>query len=336
MHYPLISNNFLEGFVDLLKESNVDPGPLFIEEGFDANLLRHSDTLIPFDSHNNLLMKAAKKIACPHIGLELARRQGLSIFGPLATMTTTCKTVGEALTMFSNHIALVVQTVELRLVQQGDLVHFIITSDFKQVAATTTFQDHALALAYDLIKVFCGQQWLPRAAYLPHDPPKEVRPYTDFFHCPIGFNNAQLALVFDANILLRPVDRDAGQLPQKLRQYLEDRHQDDLLKQVKHVIALTLASDECSLKSVAHAIGYSKRTLQRRLNELGTSFQAVVDSVRYIQATSYLEHPYYRLTDISAMLGYSELSAFTRSFKRWFGVSPQTRRKQSRMAAANR
>ena len=328
VHYPLISNNFLEGYTALLAEGSLDANTLFEIAQFDKDLLRRPDTLIPFDKHNHLLMLAAERLKCPHFGLALASKQGLSIFGPLAVMISSCATVGEALKIFSNHIALIVQTVELKLEQQGALAQLTISCNFDRVASTITFQDHALALAYDLVRIFCGSQWLPRAVYFQHGEPVNLTPYANFFHSPLGFNHPHLALVFDAAILDKPVDAEAKLLPQKLRRYLEKRHQDDLLKQVRHVIALTLPCDECQLKSVAHTIGYSARTLQRRLSELGTSFHLLVDAVRRTQATHYIEHPYYRLTDVAAMLGYSELSAFTRSFKRWFGVSPQHWKRQ--------
>ncbi|MDN3638152.1 AraC family transcriptional regulator [Simiduia curdlanivorans] len=323
MHYPLISNNFLEGYSELLAEGGIDANALFHKAQFDSHLLRWPDTLVPFDQHNHLLMLAAERLKCPHFGLALAARQGLSIFGPLAVMVSSCTTVGQALNIFSNHISLMVQTVELKLEQQGPLAQLTIVGHFDRVASTTTFQDHALALAYELVRIFCGSQWLPRAVYFQHQAPVDVKPYAHFFHSPIGFNHTHLALVFDAAILETSIDSDARLLPQKLRRYLEQRHQDDLLKQVRHVIALTLPCDECQIESVAHTIGYSKRTLQRRLSALDTSFQQLVEAVRRTQATHYIEHPYYRLTDISVLLGYSELSAFTRSFKRWFGVSPQ-------------
>ncbi|AFU99411.1 AraC family transcriptional regulator [Simiduia agarivorans] len=333
MHYPLISNGFLEGYCDLLQERGVDPKPLFQTVGLDISLLGLPDTLIPFDLHNQLLMLAANRLQCPHFALALAQRQGLHIFGPLATMTSQCRTVGEALAVFQRHLPMIVQTVDLRLTTNGPLATFSIHGHFPKVSQTVTFQDHGLSLAYDLIRIFCGRDWVPRAAYFQHAEPANTRPYTDFFHCVLGFSNTQLALVFDASILTQPIHNDANLLPRQLRHYLEQRHQDDLLNQVKHVIALTLAADECSLRSVAQSIGYSTRTLQRRLSEAETQFQMLVDEVRQAQAITYLRHPYYRLTDVAAMLGYSELAAFTRSFKRWFGQSPQRWRQQDRAAA---
>ncbi|UTA48179.1 AraC family transcriptional regulator [Simiduia sp. 21SJ11W-1] len=324
MPYPLISKNFLTGLPELLAEQGIAPAPLFAEAGLALALQDAAQDLIPFECHNRLLLLAAKALGWPHLGLVLARRQGLFIFGPLASLTRQCRTVGEALSVFSQHLSMVVQTVDIELMHQGELAHLIVRGRFDQIARTPTFQDHALALAYDLIQVFCGNHWRPRAVYFSHPAPANIAPYGQFFHCPIGFDHPHLALVLEGKLLSHPLHPDAAQFPERLRQHLEQRHGQDLLQQLREVIALTLATDECQLSRIAGAIGYSARTLQRHLQQQGTSFQKVQESVRQQQAQHYLGNGFYRITDVAAMLGFSELSAFTRSFKRWFGVSPQT------------
>ncbi len=66
----------------------------------------------------------------------------------------------------------------------------------------------------------------------------------------------------------------------------------------------------------------SPRTLQRRLREESTSFQDVVDSVREELARITMANPKYSLGEVAYLLGFSEISAFTRAFKRWTGMTP--------------
>ena len=69
-------------------------------------------------------------------------------------------------------------------------------------------------------------------------------------------------------------------------------------------------------------MGFSQRSFQRRLHGEHTSFQAQLDRVRSELAISYLQEPQFSLTDIGELLGFAESAVFTRSFKRWFGVTP--------------
>lgn len=66
----------------------------------------------------------------------------------------------------------------------------------------------------------------------------------------------------------------------------------------------------------------SDRTLHRRLEEHGTTFKDLVDEVRFTAARLYLEDPAMGLSEVAFRLGYSDLRAFARAFKRWAGTTP--------------
>ncbi|TQV75929.1 AraC family transcriptional regulator [Exilibacterium tricleocarpae] len=335
MRYPLINNSFLDGFSQLVLEKGGKPAELFEAARLPAEVVTGPDTLIPFDRHTQLLDLAARRLRCPQFSLELASRQTIAIYGPLAAMVTRCQTLGEAMGVFIKHLQLQVQTVDVEMRRAGDLVQIFLHCDFELVAKSVGYQDHALALSHNLSQMLSGTAMPLRAVYFQHGESADHGLYSRYFNCPVAFNQPFLGLAYDARLLRQPIAASARRLPDKLRSYLAHRHGDSFVDQVKHVIAMLLIGDGGRLEAVAQVMGYSARTLQRRLGEHNTSFQALIDSVRYAQATSYLGHPYYRLTDIAAILGYSELSAFTRSFKRWFGISPQQWRKHQRQLHAN-
>ncbi|MCY1013835.1 helix-turn-helix transcriptional regulator [Nannocystis pusilla] len=74
-------------------------------------------------------------------------------------------------------------------------------------------------------------------------------------------------------------------------------------------------------------MGTSERTMQRRLRQAGTSFRDVVDDVRREAALAQLGRRDATVTDIAFMLGFSDLSAFSRAFRRWTGASPSEYRR---------
>jgi AraC-like DNA-binding protein len=64
------------------------------------------------------------------------------------------------------------------------------------------------------------------------------------------------------------------------------------------------------------------RTLGRRLDDFGTSFQRLVDESRFEIARQMLEDTSLDVMEIAASLGYARASAFTRAFRRWSGTTP--------------
>ncbi|WP_338089162.1 helix-turn-helix transcriptional regulator [Nannocystis pusilla] len=88
-----------------------------------------------------------------------------------------------------------------------------------------------------------------------------------------------------------------------------------------------LGDGDALAESVARALGTSERTMQRRLRQAGTSFRDVVDDVRREAALAQLGRRDATVTDIAFMLGFSDLSAFSRAFRRWTGASPSEYRR---------
>lgn len=85
---------------------------------------------------------------------------------------------------------------------------------------------------------------------------------------------------------------------------------------------------------IAALLSLHPRTLQRRLNELGTSFETTRDEVYRKTALRYLRQTDIALAQVAASMGYSERSAFTRACNRWFGRSASVVRREA-IAEAN-
>jgi AraC-like DNA-binding protein len=98
---------------------------------------------------------------------------------------------------------------------------------------------------------------------------------------------------------------------------------------VRSVLVDALRSGEPTLETVAKKLAMTPRTVQRRLREESTSFQAVLDGLRAELARRYLDEGRFELAEVAFLLGYAEASAFARAFRRWHGVSPTRRGDQS-------
>jgi AraC-like DNA-binding protein len=109
-----------------------------------------------------------------------------------------------------------------------------------------------------------------------------------------------------------------------------------LLDHVKGEIRSRLPGGVPGVETIADSVGLQRWTLQRRLAHYGSSFSAVTDQVRRELAERLLRQRYVPVLEISNLLGYSELSAFSRAFRRWFGISPRQYRSRLLSPATDR
>ncbi|MFO0587328.1 MAG: AraC family transcriptional regulator [Polyangiaceae bacterium] len=170
--------------------------------------------------------------------------------------------------------------------------------------------------------------WLTRAA------PDDVSEHRRVFGAPIGFSAEINAMWFDAGFLDRPIHRADPSLSPVLR-----RHADDLLAALapsnslatslhRHLVG-TLSDGLPNIGVAASALGVSTRSLQRKLEEEGTSFKGVLDDVRRTLALAHLRDGNRTVSEVAFLVGFSEVSAFSRAFKRWTGKSAVSYRRAS-------
>lgn len=90
-----------------------------------------------------------------------------------------------------------------------------------------------------------------------------------------------------------------------------------------------MPSGRTGAEDVALALGISRSTLQRRLRDEGTTYQVVLDTTRRDMATRYLSKTTLRADEIASVLAYRDANSFSRSFRRWTGLTPLAFRRQA-------
>ena len=319
---PLIRSSFLTEFPTLVRELGGSLDEILEDAELSLEQIEQPTLLIPFDKQIRLLQAAARRCQCEAFALELAKRQDMAVFGALSILVVQSGTVRHGLQMFGRYLHYSVQAVQLNMREEDDLVYSVVDSPFDAATGSDQFWDHAVALIFTVLRMVCGQQWSPRSAFLRRPQPADPESYSRYFACPVAFGSDFSGLVFTRDSLERPISSSIQNVPLQLQQYLRNSFQHDFLEQVRRVIDSLLPTHKCTAATVAQCMGYSQRSLQRKLQAEQTSFQLQLDRVRSELAISYLQEPRFNLTDISELLGFAESSVFTRSFKRWFGVTP--------------
>jgi AraC-like DNA-binding protein len=159
--------------------------------------------------------------------------------------------------------------------------------------------------------------------------------YARFAHLwpgPARFNQAKSRLIFPASRLddsLQMADSvTAKQIEQECERELEKRaHQDLLLSELMRQIRAHRAGFP-SLEELARERHVSERTLKRQLQARGTTYRALVDELKRERATELLERKHLSVQEVAHALGYGDPANFHRAFRRWFGTSPESWRKE--------
>ena len=160
--------------------------------------------------------------------------------------------------------------------------------------------------------------------------PTRIAGFRKFFNCLLSFGHEVNQLIMPLEVADEPIPQSSRQLA-KLHDEIMDRYLvqmglKDIVGRVCTEIMRQLPAGNVTIDSVSASLGYSSRTLRRRLKEKNESFTHLVTQVRKELVGQYMSDRSLLLSEISFMLGFSEQSAFSRAYKRWFGVSPRLAR----------
>jgi len=171
----------------------------------------------------------------------------------------------------------------------------------------------------------------PIAVYFKHAAPESISEHETYFKCPVHFHSDKDALLISNENLQKPNRLGDKSISKFFESHLETelaKLEDDtaLDLQIRRHVTQSLIEGIPMLSDVANHFGMSGRTLQRRLAELGYSYQTLIDESRRQLAERLLRETNFSLVEIAFMTGFSEQSAFTRAFKRWAGQTPRNYR----------
>jgi AraC-like DNA-binding protein len=98
---------------------------------------------------------------------------------------------------------------------------------------------------------------------------------------------------------------------------------------VRAVLVDLMVSGRTGAEDVASALGISRSTLQRRLREEETTYQAELDATRRDIAIRYLTKTTLDVEEVASVLAYRDPNSFSRSFRRWTGMAPLAYRQEA-------
>lgn len=298
---------------------------IFQQAGVDPARLSDGGNRYSQEAVSKLWRVAVGETADPYFGLKLAAHIRPSTFHVVGYAMSCSATLGNALQRFARYGRLVSTSATVTQTQTSS--HRTLSFSFETGDAPPICQTIDAVLA----GIACFSSWIvgenvrPAEVHFRHACPGTEEEYAKILQCPVHFGRSQDCIVFNASDMNRPIlaadEQLAAMLDHMALNQMTQMSRRFSLK-VRDYLRKELSNGEISKRQTASAMYMTERTLLRRLKDEGTTFQEILDQLREQLAYEYLHRSNLTVQDVSALLGFSDASTFSRAFKRWTGRRP--------------
>ena len=323
----MISIGATTGLLDAITAAGGNPEEILQGFGLDRSVFAKSEGFIPCSVFAGILKEAARSTADDCFGLHFAERFNPKNIGPLAYVALNSPTIGAGIQNVERYLHVYDSSAKWFFTAEGDrgYVRFVLSG--LGIEPLRQSNEHGVTIVINALRMMVGSQWAPQEVHFAHEPPEQTSEHHRIFRCPVLFGCETNALVIELSFAERAVPAADQKLYLIMKQYLDQvlsemPQEDSLFAAIRKAVAELMRDGDPKLARVAKKMAMGSRTLQRRLKEYGFDFKKLVEDTRQRFAVNYLKDRKNSLTEIAFLLGYSELSAFNRAFKRWTGSTP--------------
>jgi AraC-like DNA-binding protein len=321
----------LAGLRDLLRDYGVEHGPILEEAGLSAEGVDDHLAWISLQKLADALSVAARVTGDRYFALKHGSR-GRFTSNPLGYLLTNAPDLKTGLRYFARFHP-VLATNHLEFVESAGLGR-VEWSYPVTMSNVTQLTDFVLMRLVTRIRGAAGSAWRPVAVGLTHRQPADTSEYERRLGPRISFDQPLNSITVAAATLALPMPNADPQLFHLVKRFCEEeierqKSTNHPLNGIREAMISCLHQGSFGPQHVSKELGLTPGSLHRRLKAEGTSFLRLLDDTRRCLAHRYLLESSLKLTDIAARVGYSELSAFSRASRRWFGTSPRSFRRRS-------
>lgn len=315
----------LSHFDEVARKLGLNPQPLLRKVGLTREMLQVPTNMIPMDSTVALLDITAQASGCETVGLMMAEARALSDFGPISLLLVQQPSMRAALQTISQYRHVLNESLGLYIEDAGKqtIIREEIVTDYPGNASQSS--DMAVGVLMVLFRAILGVHWRPQSAHFTRVAPRDVQIYKRLFRCPLQFESDFNGLVCLSADLDKPnmqADAAMASYAQSFMDAMPRLGGPSIVQAVRRAVYLMLPMGRASLEQVASGFGLHERTLQRQLDKAGVSFSTILNEVRRELAQRYIENTGYSMGRVAELLGYSNLSSFTRWFTAQFAHAP--------------
>ena len=323
----------------LLQHADVDSDRVLAAAGLDWATLVTDDRRLGRDTIVRLAEGAIAATRRPWLGLDLGGGAPVSAHGALGYAVVTSRDLREALLTLARYgttrnDAMAWTCVDTR---QGMTMQ---AAERTELGAVRGFVvDTVLGATLRMLETAVGQVPASLRIDLPLPTPAWREQYQRFAVAEVRFDQPAFAIhVAQRDLALPCIGADAKAHASACRECEEELAEVGGASLAQRVAGLLASVEDGAyprMADVAGRCGISARTLIRRLHADGATFQELLDAARKQRALWMLAHTAEPVEEIAARLGYVDTSNFSRTVRRWFGVTPRELRESGGVGPAS-
>jgi AraC-like DNA-binding protein len=323
---------WVKGIADMLAAEGLDARALLVAAGIDPAALEAPDARLPTEKISHLWELAVERSGNPAIGLAQHNVVRPASFDVVGYTMMSCANLHGAFERLIRYLLILSDAFTMAMDEEeaGYRVTFVLLGGDRPIPRQRI--EFILVTLIGFCRWISGRNVNPIAIELPYPAPIDPVPYENAFPCPVSFDAPRNGLLFrkadmvaslpTSNPLLAELhERFAGE-------YLQHFDHAQVSYRAREMIIRRLPDGEPKRDEIAGELGMSERTLQRRLEEEGTSFIQLMDDTRRELAEQYLGRLQLSLAQAAYLLGFADQSSFFRACRRWFDLSPGQYRSQ--------
>lgn len=318
------------GVVSWIERLNGDVDRIFGEAGIAPEMAGLPTLVLDLHSFCRLFEGSARRTHSDNFGLWFGVKFEPRDLGLWGYAALSAPTMGSALSTLVELFPLHQQSSSMRLGRDtSGLIRFEYRIEAPAILERRQDAELTLGQIVSFMRASLGARWSPEEVHFEHPRPEGWREHEQAFGAPVYFSRPSNAVLFKANILAVPMPTHDPRLMVAMRHCLEQiGGRPDLRArisdQVRSAVRARLADGVPSLDEIAAELRLAPSYIQRELHYDGLTFMGLVEASRRELALTYLQQRQLSFSEIAFLLGYSELSAFSRAVRRWTGSSPRS------------
>ncbi|MDR9394116.1 MAG: AraC family transcriptional regulator [Roseovarius sp.] len=320
------------GAAELFSRFGGDVDRIFGQAGIDIDETADPVNELNLEQYCRLFETAASNTDNETIGLEFGRHFQPKQLGALGYAAISSPTLSAAVRNMEAFFPAHQNQTSFTLIQDSGVLWLSYHILDPRIENRRQDAELSLGMFCNIFRSALGEDWSPLEVRFEHDGPAGGGAHSAAFRAPVRFGRRTNAFAFRRRDLDARMPEADPYLFSIIRPFLEQRCQkleapEDFATIVRDQIKMNLSSAAPIPQEIAKALGMTDLEFRKELKRHSVHFNDLVKAAREELALHYLSESDMPLTEIALNLGYSELSAFSRAFRNWAGMSPQRYRR---------